>query len=154
MRVTSPAFDDGETIPAQWCAPSSDTLPRLEIEDVPARAASLVAILEDPESPLGTVTHWLVWNIPPETRYLDPAALPAGARAGMDTFGQTGAMGPPPPAGRHHYRWELLALDAPLELPAGASRSNLDAALGGHVIERARLTAVVEHAPSAEPGGE
>lgn len=82
MRVTSPAFEEGEIIPAHWCAPASDTLPRLEIDDVPPDAVSLVAIPEDPESPLGTVTHWLVWNIPPETRYLDPVDLPDGATAG------------------------------------------------------------------------
>lgn len=150
MRVFSPAFEEGEIIPAHWCAPASDTLPRLEIEDVPARAASLVAILEDPESPLGTVTHWLVWNIPPETRYLDPQALPAGACAGLDTFGQSGEMGPPP-TGCRHYRWEILALDVMLDLPAGASRVQLDRSLRGHVLERARLTAIVEPPESGAP---
>ncbi|MFW5969074.1 MAG: YbhB/YbcL family Raf kinase inhibitor-like protein [Halofilum sp. (in: g-proteobacteria)] len=154
MRVTSPAFEEGEIIPAHWCAPASDTLPRLEIVDVPPEAASLVVILEDPESPLGTVTHWLVWNIPPTTRYLDPQDLPAGARVGMDTYGQTGEMGPPPPAGRRHYRWEILALDIVLDLPAGASRVHLDRALQGHVIERGRLTAVVEHPESGDARGE
>ncbi len=149
MRLTSPAFDEGEIIPPEWCAPATDTLPRLEIEDVPARAASLVAILEDPESPLGNVTHWLVWNIPPETRYLDPDDLPVGATAGLDTYGGSGEMGPPPPTGCRHYRWEILALDAVLDLPAGASRVQLDRALEGHVLERARLTAIVEH---PEPG--
>lgn len=135
-------------------APGTDTLPRLEIEDVPSRAASLVARLEDPESPLGTVTHWLVWNIPPETRYLDPRDLPAGAGVGMDTFGQSGEMGPPPPAGRRHYRWEILALDAVLDLPAGGSRVQLDRALQGHVLERARLTAIVEHPDPGDAHGE
>ena len=154
MRVISPAFEEGETIPADWCAPASDTLPRLEIEGVPPRAASLVAILEDPESPLGTVTHWLVWNIPPETRYIDPADLPADARVGMDTYGQSGEMGPPPPAGRRHYLWEIRALDAVLDLPSGASRVQLDRALQGHVVERARLTAIVEHPGSGETHGE
>lgn len=151
MRVISPAFEEGESIPAQWCARASDGLPRLEIEDVPPQAVSLVAILEDPESPLGTVTHWLVWNIPPETRYLDPADLPADARVGMDTFGHTGEMGPPPPAGRHRYRWDILALDSVLDLAAGASRVQLDRALQGHVVEQARLTAIVEHPGSGEP---
>lgn len=154
MRVISPAFEEGETIPAHWCAPASDTLPRLEFEDVPPQAASLVVILEDPESPLGTVTHWLVWNIPPGTRYLDPRDLPAGARVGMDTFGQSGEMGPPPPAGCRHYRWEILALDAMLDLPAGTSRVQLDRAVQGHVVERARLTAIVEPPESGGSHGE
>lgn len=154
MRVISPAFEEGEIIPAEWCAPATDTLPRLEIEDVPAQAASLVAILEDPESPLGTVTHWLVWNIPPETRYLDPDDLPPGATVGLDTYGGTGEMGPPPPAGRHCYRWEILALDTVLDLPAGTPRSRLEPALRGHVLERARLTAVVEHPESGGAHGD
>lgn len=154
MRVISPAFEDGEIIPAHWCAPASDTLPRLEIEGVPPCAASLVVILEDPESPLGTVTHWLVWNIPPETRYLDPADLPDGATVGLDTYGGTGEMGPPPPTGRRHYRWEILALDTALDLPAGASRIQLDPALRGHVLERARLTAIVEQPEPGDTPGE
>lgn len=154
MRVFSPAFEEGEIIPAHWCAPASDTLPRLEIEDVPVRAVSLVAILEDPESPLGTVTHWLVWNIPPETRYLDPQDLPAGTCVGMDTFGQTGEMGPPPPIGRHHYRWEILALDAVLDLPTGGTRVQLDRSLRGHVLERTRLTAIVAPPEPGAPHGD
>lgn len=145
MRVTSPAFDDGDVIPAHWCAPDCDDLPRLEIDDVPAEAVTLAVTLDDPDSPLGTVTHWLVWNIPAATRYIDPRALPEEAVVGLDTFARHGGMGPPPPAGEHRYRWQVLALDDRLALPEGSIRSQLDAAVAGHVLARATLTAIVEH---------
>jgi len=72
----------------------------------------------------------------------------------MDTFGQAGEMGPPPPNGRRHYRWEILALDAVLDLPSGASRVQLDRSLRGHLVERARLTAIVEPPEPEAPHGD
>jgi Raf kinase inhibitor-like YbhB/YbcL family protein len=145
MRVTSPAFEDEQIVPVEWCTPRTDELPRLEIDEVPPEAVTLVALLEDPDSPLGTVTHWLVWNIPPDTRYLDPSNLPPGATTGLDTFGGEGEMGPPPAGGRHRYRWVILALDDSLSLPPGSTRTRLEKAFAGHVLDRARLSAIVEN---------
>ncbi len=140
MRLSSPAFADGERMPIEVSARDANELPQLEIREVPAGARSLALILEDLDSPLGEVTHWLVWNLPPDTTRVDALHLPSEGRLGMDAFGKVGYLGPVPPEGCHHYRFRLLALDAELELEAGATRSQFDAVAEGHVLDEADLT--------------
>jgi Raf kinase inhibitor-like YbhB/YbcL family protein len=146
MRLTSQAFEDGEVIPARYTATNTNELPPLEIDETPAGTQSLVVLIEDPDSPLGKeVTHWLAWNIPPETHHLDATHVPEGTRLGTDTFGKIGYTGPNPPEGCHHYHLHVFALDTELELPAGANRSALDHAMKGRVLDEAELTGVFEH---------
>lgn len=140
MQLTSPSFADGERMPIEVSARDANELPPLEIRDVPAGTRSLALILEDLDSPLGDVTHWLVWNLPPDTQCVDALHLPSEGRVGMDAFGKVGYLGPMPPEGCHHYRFLLLALDAELELAAGATRSQFDEAVQGHVLAEAGLT--------------
>ena len=153
MRVSSPAFAEGGQIPWRYAAPNANELPPLHIEDVPATARSLVLILEDVNSPLGTVTHWLAWNIPPETRSLDAVNLPETCRIGTDSFGKVGYLGPIPPEGRHHYRFLLIALDTTLELANGATRPALERAMANHAIDRAEVSGIVD-ASSPDRRGE
>lgn len=147
MQLFSPAFKDGEPIPWSASAPNENELPPLEIRDVPAQARSLAILLEDLDSPLGPVTHWLVWNLPVTTAHLDAATLPEEGQVGMDAFGKVGYLGPAPPEGSHHYRFRVLALDTELELVTGATRSQFDEAAQGHVLEIADLTGVMERPP-------
>ncbi len=140
MKLTSPSFPDGGAMPVDVSARHANELPPLEIHDVPGDAHSLALLLEDLDSPLGEVTHWLVWNLPPTTQRVDSLNLPSQARTGMDAFGKVGYLGPVPPEGCHHYRFRLLALDAELDLQAGATRSQFEHAASGHVLAEARLT--------------
>lgn len=135
-------------IPLRYAATAGNELPPLEIDEVPAAARSLVILLEDLDSPLGTVTHWLAWNVDPGVGYLDATNLPAGICVGLDTFGKVGYLGPVPPEGRHRYRYSVLALDTELDLPAGSTRSAVERAIADHVIERAELTGFVMRSDS------
>lgn len=153
MRLSSPAFSDGDPIPWQYTAPKANELPPLEIQDVPERACSLVLVIEDEDSPLGPLTHWLAWNIPPDTRSLDAVNLPAECCIGRDSFGKIGYLGPFPPEGRHRYRFLVLALDTILTLEAGATRPALERAMKGHVLDRSALSGTVDANLSEESGG-
>lgn len=153
MRLSSPAFSDGGPIPRRYSAPNENELPPFRIEAVPEGARSLALILEDMDSPLGAVTHWHAWNIPPQTRSLDAVHLPPECCVGTDSFGKTGYLGPAPPEGRHRYRFILLALDTQLDLPAGATRRALDRAVKGHELDRAELMGFME-APSPRGDGD
>lgn len=153
MRLSSPAFSEGDVIPWQYTAPKANELPPLQISDVPEQARSLVLIIEDVDSPLGTLTHWLAWNIPPDTRSLDAVNLPAECCIGEDSFGKIGYLGPIPPEGRHHYRFSVLALDAMLTLETGATRTALDRAMKGHVLDQSALSGIVDANPSNGNGG-
>ncbi len=145
MRLTSPAFHDGEAIPAAHRAARFNELPPMCIEDVPPNTGSLAIVIEDVDSPLGGhVTHWLAWNLPPDTAYVDAVNLPGGCCVGTDSFGKVGYTGPLALEGRHHFRFRLLALDTLLDLPTGAPRPLFDAAIEGHVLSEAELTGYVD----------
>ena len=144
MQLTSPEFSDGAEMPWSMSAVNENRLPPLEIRDVPTDACSLAVILEDLDSPVGPLTHWLVWNLPPTTRRMDALSANSEGRIGMSAFGKIGYLGPKPPEGRHRYRFTLIALDIELDLPEGATRRQFDAAVGDHVLATARLEGSIE----------
>jgi Raf kinase inhibitor-like YbhB/YbcL family protein len=139
IRVTSADFAEGASIPARFTCQGQNISPSLAFADVPASAKSLVLIVDDPDAPSGTFTHWLVWNIPPGTKKLPSGASPPGAPQGTNDFGSVGYSGPCPPSGVHRYLFHLYALNTLLHLPSGASRTDLDAAIRGHVMATAVL---------------
>ena len=94
--------------------------------------------MDDPDAPGGLFTHWLVWNIDPKTTTIGEGGAPGGTQ-GKNGFGKSGYGGPCPPSGTHRYFFKVFALDKTLELPAGASRKQLDAAMSGHVIAQGEL---------------
>lgn len=138
MKITSSAFHEGGNIPSKFTCDGSDTSPPLQIIDVPAEAKSLVLIADDPDAPGGLFTHWLVWNIPPRTSSIAEGSAPKGVQ-GANDFGKSGYRGPCPPPGTHRYSFKIFALDRELELHAGAKRSQVDAAMQGHVIAQGEL---------------
>lgn len=144
MRLASPAFGEGENIDHRYSASGLNELPPLWLEEVPAETKSLAIIMEDPDSPVGDVTHWLAWNIPPQTRQLDAVNLPTEYELGMNSFGKVGYRGPTPPEGRHRFRFVALALDVELTLSSGSYRDAFDHAVAGHVLARAELTAFTD----------
>jgi len=138
MKVTSSAFHEGANIPSKFTCDGSDTSPPLQIAGVPSGAKSLVLIVDDPDAPGGLFTHWLAWNIPPQTGSIAEGIAPRGAQ-GANDFGKSGYRGPCPPLGTHRYSFKIFALDRELELGSGAKRSQVDAAMKGHVIAQGEL---------------
>lgn len=147
MALRSPAFAAGRPIPARFTCDGQDASPPLRFVAVPASARSLALVVDDPDAPGGTFTHWLVWGLAPRTEGL-PAGVPEGARQwggvalrqGRNDFGRTGYGGPCPPRGAtHRYVFRLIALDTVPALPAGARRAAFERALAGHAIAQARL---------------
>jgi len=138
IKVTSSAFHEGGNIPSKFTCDVSDTSPPLQIAGVPSGAKSLVLIVDDPDAPGGLFTHWLAWNIPPQTGSIAEGSAPKGAQ-GANDFGKSGYRGPCPPPGTHRYSFKIFALDRELELGSGAKRSQVDAAMKGHVIAHGEL---------------
>ena len=138
MKITSSAFHEGGDIPPKFTCDASDTSPPLQITGIPSEAKSLVLIADDPDAPGGLFTHWLVWNIPPQTSSIAEGSAPKGVQ-GANDFGKSGYRGPCPPPGRHRYSFKIFALDRELELRSGAKRSQVDAAMKGHVIAQGEL---------------
>jgi Raf kinase inhibitor-like YbhB/YbcL family protein len=139
MAVMSPDFADGGTIPAQFTGDGANRPPVLMITGVPAGAKSLAIVVDDPDAPSGTFTHWIVWNIAPTTGKIGGGALPAGMRQGVNDFGENGYTGPTPPSGTHHYHFRVKALDTILSLGTNATRSDFDAATNGHILAAAEV---------------
>jgi Raf kinase inhibitor-like YbhB/YbcL family protein len=138
MKITSSAFNEGGNIPSKFTCDGSDTSPPLQITGVPPAAKSLVLIVDDPDAPGGLFTHWLLWNIPPQTNSIAEGGAPKGVQ-GTNDFGKSGYRGPCPPPGTHRYSFKILALDGELDLRTGAKRSQVDAAIKGHVIAQGQL---------------
>src|SRR6266436_1140244 len=138
ITVRSPAFHQGGDIPAKFTCDGGDTSPPLQISGIPSDAKSLVLIADDPDAPSGVFTHWLVWNIPPQTNSVVEGSGPKGVH-GTNDFGKSGYKGPCPPPGTHRYSFKIFALDRELDLRSSAKRSQVDAAIKGHVIAQGEL---------------
>ena len=139
MQITSPAFQNGETIPHQYSRYGDDKSPPLEIEEVPAKTQSLVLIVDDPDAPRGIFTHWIVFDIDPGAPNFAEDGVPSNAREGKNGWSNAHYGGPRPPSGEHRYFFRLFALDTKLNLPRGVSRGEVEQAMKGHIIASAEL---------------
>ena len=143
MRLTSPAFQPGEAIPEKHSCDGEDVSPVLAWEGVPRDAKALALIMDDPDAPVGTWDHWIVFNIPPAVKGLKEGAgagsLPGQARHGRNSWKRKDWGGPCPPKGTHRYFFKLFALDAMLDLSEGASKAELLDAMDGHILAKAEL---------------
>jgi hypothetical protein len=140
MKLSSPAFADGGDIPAKYTCDGDDVSPPLQIADVPDDAEALALVMDDPDAPMGTFDHWLVWNIPADTTEIPEGTEPEGVQGKTD-FGRLGYGGPCPPSGTHTYRFKLYALDEELDLAEGADKKQLSRAMEGHVMAEVMLKA-------------
>jgi hypothetical protein len=132
--LSSPAFQDSGSIPQKFTCQGGNVSPELNWSEAPANTKSFVLIMDDPDAPGGTFTHWVLFDMPADQQQLAENASPIGI-AGNSGLGQTGYMGPCPPSGIHRYYFRLYALDVPsLNLKAGASRGDVEAAMQNHVI--------------------
>ncbi len=145
IELTSPAFSHGSFIPAKYTCDGQDVSPELTWVGVPEGTRTLALICDDPDAPVGTWVHWVLFNIPPDLKSL-PEAVPALERVlgtavhGVNDFGRLGYGGPCPPRGSaHRYFFKLYALDTKLDLPPGASKRQVLAAAEGHVLGQGEL---------------
>ena len=144
MIITSPAFEEGASIPRKFTCKGGNMNPELLIQHVPGGAKSLALILHDPDAPAeGGFTHWVVWNIKPGTTLIKEESVPPGASEGRNDTGENAYFGPCPPSGTHRYYFHLYALDAELDLPDETDGNALKRAMEGHIIEQAELMGLV-----------
>ena len=139
LTITSPAFKNGEFIPAKFTCDGPDVNPALAIGNVPAEAKSLALIMDDPDAPGGMWVHWVVWNIDPRTTEIKENTVPAGAKQGMTDFRKTSYGGPCPPPGTHRYFFKLYALDTALDLGPKTNKTALEKAMQGHIVAQGEL---------------
>ena len=144
IKITSSAFQDGGLIPAKYTCDGADVSPPLQWDAVPEGTKSIALICDDPDAPMGTFVHWVLFNLPAETRQLaekvpPDKTLPSGARQGTSDFGRVGYGGPCPPSGTHRYFFKIYALDTKLDLPAGARKGDLLKAMQGHILGQGQI---------------
>jgi hypothetical protein len=144
IAVTSSAFTEGAWIPKKYTCDAEDISPDLKWSGVPSGAKSVALICDDPDAPVGTWVHWVLFNIPADVRSL-PAGIPAdatlknGARHGQNDFRKLGYGGPCPPGGTHRYYFKIYALDTLLTLESGSTKAQVLAAIKGHILAEGQL---------------
>jgi len=144
MILTCPSFEPAEMIPPVYTCDGQDISPPLRWTEAPAGTRSFALVSDDPDAPVGTWVHWVVWNIPASVNSLEENqpkkdSLAGGIRQGTTDFRRIGYGGPCPPSGTHRYFFHLYALDALLELPASTTKAQLEKAMKGHVLGQAEL---------------
>ena len=140
ITVRSPAFAAGAMIPVRFSCRGSNTPIPLTWTGVPAGTASVALIMDDPDAPSGTFTHWVVFNLPVTSRGITGGRVPAGAAQAQNGRGQAAYTGPCPPSGTHHYRFTVYAEPKRLPLQAGASLPAALAAIRANPLASGRLT--------------
>jgi hypothetical protein len=140
MQITSSQFKNNEEMPDKYGCHGTNINPPLTISEVPAGAKSLALIIDDPDAARGNWTHWVMFNIPPETREIAEGQAPPGATQGTNDFGNGSYGEPCPPFGTHRYVFKIYALDTMLDLSAQTTKQDLEKAMVGHVFDRAEIT--------------
>ncbi|HIJ65963.1 MAG TPA: YbhB/YbcL family Raf kinase inhibitor-like protein [Candidatus Hydrogenedentes bacterium] len=145
LTVSSSAFQNGAAIPKQYTGDGPDVSPPLTWGAPPDGTKSFALICDDPDAPVGTWVHWVIYDIKPETREL-PEGVPTqetladGAKQGLNDFRKVGYGGPAPPRGKpHRYFFKLYALDAELGLKPRATKKDVERAMKGHVLADGQL---------------
>jgi Raf kinase inhibitor-like YbhB/YbcL family protein len=144
LKLSSPAFVQEQAIPQKFSCDGEDISPALQWSDPPPNSQSLALIMDDPDAPVGTWVHWILFNLPADSRTLPEAVtpeaeLPDGSRHGQNSWGRLGYGGPCPPRGTHRYFFKLYALDAPLNLSSNADKEQLLQAMAGHILAQTEL---------------
>ncbi|MBI5143776.1 MAG: YbhB/YbcL family Raf kinase inhibitor-like protein [Candidatus Omnitrophica bacterium] len=136
MKLSSPEFENNKFIPSRFTCEGEDVNPALVIENIPSDAKSLALIVDDPDAPMGTWVHWVVYDIPVASR-IDEDSIPG--KQGINDFRRTDYGGPCPPSGTHRYFFKIYALDKELALKEGVSKKALEKAMEGHILDKVEL---------------
>jgi len=145
FQISSSAFSEGEMIPKKFTCDGPDVSPQLSWNGAPTSTHSFALIMDDPDAPVGTWVHWVLYNLPADTKELPEGVekkeqLANGALQGRNDFRKVGYGGPCPPPGKpHRYFFKLYALDANLDLKAGATKADVERAMKGHVLGQAQI---------------
>ena len=144
IKITSRAFEDGGKIPSKYTCDGEDISPPLQWEAVPDGTASIAVISDDPDAPMGSWVHWVLFNLPPDTRELkenfpDDETLADGTRQGITDFGATGYGGPCPPSGTHRYFFKIYALDKKIDVAIIVDKAQLLQEMEGHILGEGQL---------------
>jgi Raf kinase inhibitor-like YbhB/YbcL family protein len=144
IKITSSAFQDGGLIPSKYTCDGTDVSPPLQWDSTPEDTKSLAVICDDPDAPMGTFVHWVLFNLPAEIRELTEniptdETLPNRAKQGTSDFGRTGYGGPCPPSGTHRYYFKVYALDNEIDLPARTRKPDILKAMEGHILAQGQL---------------
>lgn len=149
LTITSSEFKEGEAVPKQYTGEGDDRSPPLAWSNLPEKTKELALVCDDPDAPGEEPwVHWVVYKIPADLKGLDEGVGAGDARfkQGKNDFGEQQYNGPMPPPGHgvHHYRFTLYALDAPVDVPDGARKKELLAAIKGHVLAQGTRTGTYE----------
>ena len=139
LTLTSSAFENNKEIPEKYSCDGQDINPPLSLEGIPEETKSLVLIMDDPDAPMGTWDHWIVFNIKPSTKTIAENSVPPGAVQGVNSFKKITYGGPCPPSGTHHYLFKLYALDTILDLDENTNKQDVERAMKGHVVAQTKL---------------
>jgi Raf kinase inhibitor-like YbhB/YbcL family protein len=137
LSVKSPVFEANKHIPKKYSCDGDEINPPITIEGVPKEAKTLVLIVDDPDAPMGTFDHWVVWNIPTSTSKISENTVPG--TEGLNSARQRGYMGPCPPSGTHRYFFKVYALDTELKLGVGTKKKDVEKAMQGHILAKGEL---------------
>jgi Raf kinase inhibitor-like YbhB/YbcL family protein len=140
IDVTSTAFAEGEPIPTRYTCDGDEVSPPLAWASVPDGTAALALVVDDPDAPSGTFTHWVVLDIPVSTTTSPEGGVPDGGVQAQSSAGGAAYAGPCPPSGTHHYRFTIVALDAPTGLAEGAALDDALGAVDDHATASGTLT--------------
>lgn len=136
LTITSPVFENNRPIPKKYTCDGEDVNPPLNIEGIPVGTKSLVLIVDDPDAPMGTWDHWIVWNIPPKNK-IDEDSVPGVE--GVNDFRKHSYGGPCPPSGTHRYFFKVYALDVQLALDSNSRKKDVEKAMKDHILAKGEL---------------
>ena len=136
LQVSSPSFSNNDYIPSKFTCDGDNFNPEISVKNIPPQTQSLAIIVEDPDAPNGTVTHWIAWDIDPSGNISEKSM--AGTQ-GKNTKGDNKYMGPCPPSGVHHYHFKVYALDKKIGLSEGSTKEELQDAIKDHIIGSGEL---------------
>jgi len=147
LELQSPAFSNGGEIPRKYGYKNGNQSPPLKISGIPSGTQSLALVMDDPDAlaAVGKVwVHWVIWNIVPNTTEIQEGNVPSESLDGKNDFGELGYGGPAPPDKKHTYIFKLYALDTKLDLAKGATKSQVEESMEGHILEETNLNGTYE----------
>ena len=136
MEITSPEFKHNGFIPKKFTCQGEDINPALEIKNIPKGTNSLALIVDDPDAPMGTWVHWVVFDIPVVDKIKEDSVP---GKQGVNDSGKRNYGGPCPPSGTHRYFFKIYAFDSKLNLNEGISKEDMEDAMEGHILGEAEL---------------
>ncbi len=142
LIISSSAFEHNGMIPSKYTCDGSNVNPPFHFAEIPGGTRTLALIMDDPDAPMGTWDHWIVWNISLEYGRVDENTVPPGSVQGKNGWGRSEYGGPCPPSGTHRYFIKVFALDSLIPLEGGASKKDLEKAMGGHILSKGELIGI------------